>query len=209
MKVFLLVVLTAPLAAQTIRVTSLETATPLNGEWREQTSDDSRCADPGFDDSSWSRITMPRAIAPGAYGYTWHRIHLEIPATDRPVSSAIAPLFPAYEIFANGVKIGSFGGELGSPWGQYSTRLASFPLPKGQPRLMIAIRSSELGMTFGRKKSDSLLAGTFWLGTLQREFFGFDRTREMSGKSTQEIADAAQAWGQNDDITVVTVTMET
>ena len=37
------------------------------------------------------------------------------------------------------------------------------------------------------------------------ELFGFDRTREISGKSAQEIADAAKAWGQNDDITVVTV----
>ena len=37
------------------------------------------------------------------------------------------------------------------------------------------------------------------------ELFGFDRTREISGKPAQEIADAAKAWGQNDDITVVTV----
>ena len=39
----------------------------------------------------------------------------------------------------------------------------------------------------------------------QRELFGFDRTREISGKSAQEVADAAKAWGQTDDITVVTV----
>ena len=39
----------------------------------------------------------------------------------------------------------------------------------------------------------------------QRELFGFDRTRDISGKSAQEIADAAKAWGQTDDITVVTV----
>jgi phosphoserine phosphatase RsbU/P len=37
------------------------------------------------------------------------------------------------------------------------------------------------------------------------ELFGFDRTREMSTKSAQTIAEAAKAWGQNDDITVVTV----
>ena len=37
------------------------------------------------------------------------------------------------------------------------------------------------------------------------ELFGFERTREISGKSAQEIADAAKTWGQNDDITVVTV----
>ncbi len=38
-----------------------------------------------------------------------------------------------------------------------------------------------------------------------RELFGFDRTREISTKPAQEIASAAKAWGQNDDITVVTV----
>ncbi len=39
----------------------------------------------------------------------------------------------------------------------------------------------------------------------KRELFGFERTREISGKSAREIAQAAKAWGQNDDITVVTV----
>ena len=39
----------------------------------------------------------------------------------------------------------------------------------------------------------------------QGELFGFDRTREIAGESAQEIAGAAKAWGQNDDITVVTI----
>ena len=39
----------------------------------------------------------------------------------------------------------------------------------------------------------------------QGELFGFDRTCEISGKSAAEIAAAAKACGQNDDITVVTV----
>ena len=39
----------------------------------------------------------------------------------------------------------------------------------------------------------------------RRELFGFDRTREISAKPAAEIAAAAKAWGQNDDITVVTV----
>jgi hypothetical protein len=37
------------------------------------------------------------------------------------------------------------------------------------------------------------------------ELFGFDRTREISGAPAAAIAEAAKAWGQNDDITVVTV----
>jgi serine phosphatase RsbU (regulator of sigma subunit) len=39
----------------------------------------------------------------------------------------------------------------------------------------------------------------------QRELFGFDRTREISTKSAQEISEVAKQWGQNGDITVVTV----
>ncbi len=35
--------------------------------------------------------------------------------------------------------------------------------------------------------------------------FGFDRTREISGKSAEEIAQAAQQFGQEDDITVLTL----
>jgi sigma-B regulation protein RsbU (phosphoserine phosphatase) len=37
------------------------------------------------------------------------------------------------------------------------------------------------------------------------ELFGFDRTREMSTRRADAIVQAAKAWGQNDDITVVTV----
>jgi serine phosphatase RsbU (regulator of sigma subunit) len=37
------------------------------------------------------------------------------------------------------------------------------------------------------------------------ELFGFERTAALSRKEAGEVADAAKAWGQNDDITVVTV----
>jgi serine phosphatase RsbU (regulator of sigma subunit) len=37
------------------------------------------------------------------------------------------------------------------------------------------------------------------------ELFGFDRTRVLSRRPAQEIAVAAQQFGQNDDITVVTI----
>jgi serine phosphatase RsbU (regulator of sigma subunit) len=43
----------------------------------------------------------------------------------------------------------------------------------------------------------------------RRELFGFERTREMSMKSAAEIAEAALAWGQTDDITVLTVRRRT
>jgi serine phosphatase RsbU (regulator of sigma subunit) len=39
------------------------------------------------------------------------------------------------------------------------------------------------------------------------ELFGFDRTQAISGQSAQNIAGAAQAFGQEDDITVLTLTL--
>ena len=47
--------------------------------------------------------------------------------------------------------------------------------------------------------------GVVEAANVKNELFGFDRTREVSDKSALEIAEAAKAWGQTDDITVVTV----
>jgi phosphoserine phosphatase RsbU/P len=41
--------------------------------------------------------------------------------------------------------------------------------------------------------------------SVQGELFGFDRTRQISSRSSEQIAAAAQAFGQQDDITVLTV----
>lgn len=37
------------------------------------------------------------------------------------------------------------------------------------------------------------------------ELFGFERTAAVSAETAEAIAEAARKWGQNDDITVVTV----
>jgi hypothetical protein len=39
----------------------------------------------------------------------------------------------------------------------------------------------------------------------QGQLYGFERTRAISAHSAQDIAAAAQHWGQEDDITVLTV----
>jgi serine phosphatase RsbU (regulator of sigma subunit) len=43
----------------------------------------------------------------------------------------------------------------------------------------------------------------------QHQLFGFERTRAISTQSAQNIAAAAQAFGQEDDITVLTVVRST
>jgi hypothetical protein len=49
--------------------------------------------------------------------------------------------------------------------------------------------------------SDGVIEAT----NAKSELFGFDRTAAIARQSAREIAEAAHAWGQNDDITVVTV----
>jgi serine phosphatase RsbU (regulator of sigma subunit) len=42
----------------------------------------------------------------------------------------------------------------------------------------------------------------------KKELLGFDRTATLSSKSAAEIAEAAQRWGQADDITVLKITTQ-
>ena len=64
---------------------------------------------------------------------------------------------------------------------------------------------AETRAALGKGAITFLTDGVVEAENAQRELFGFDRTREISGQSALEIAEAARVWGQNDDITVVTV----
>jgi serine phosphatase RsbU (regulator of sigma subunit) len=55
-------------------------------------------------------------------------------------------------------------------------------------------------------RSVTLLSdGVLEAQNLQGELLGFDRMAALTVKPAAEIADAAQQWGQEDDITVLTV----
>ncbi len=76
-------------------------------------------------------------------------------------------------------------------------------LPLG---IVAGVEYAETGLRMALGDQITLLSdGVVEAENAQRELFGFERTREMSGKSAGEIAAAAKGWGQNDDITVVTV----
>ncbi len=49
------------------------------------------------------------------------------------------------------------------------------------------------------------VVGVVEAANVKGELFGFERTREIGGKTAQQIAKAAKAWGRNDDLTVVPV----
>jgi hypothetical protein len=150
------------LAAQPIEIQGLGSAAPLNGIWKQKLGDNPAWADPAFDDSAWAAISMPRPATPGARGITWHRIHLSLPESSDPLFVMIGPLFPAYEIYANGRAIGRFGGPLGNPRGQLYSKPAIFPLPR-ERRIVLAIRSEDTLLVYGAQSS-SAESSQSWVG---------------------------------------------
>lgn len=149
-------------AAADIVIGPLGDAAPLAGEWKRQLGDDARWADPAFDDSAWTTVVMPQPVAPGPVGFQWHRLSVVLP-DEQPRHLLLAPLFPAYEIFVNGQRLGSFG-EVGKRTGQLYAEPILFALPRAR-RLVIAIRSYDVQLLLGRQ-SASVFAGTSWIGAV-------------------------------------------
>ncbi|HUN83005.1 MAG TPA: SpoIIE family protein phosphatase [Terracidiphilus sp.] len=129
----------------------------LTGPWKFHAGDDSRWANPDFDDSGWSTmdltppqgsydpITGSSGFVPGwtshghpnLTGYAWYRLHLQLQNEDSSVqASSLALTMPlnfddAYQIFINGQKVGEFGRFTGSHVTFYNSQPQSFALPAG------------------------------------------------------------------------------
>ena len=100
------------------------------------------------------------------------------------------------------------------PDGRVTIASAGHPSPYADGQEVAIEAGLPLGIAAGTTYAESVTSdrcftfvsdGVVEAENTQRELFGFDRTREISTKPAQEIAKAAKSWGQNDDITVVTV----
>jgi len=81
------------------------------------------------------------------------------------------------------------------------------PVDSGLPlglALEVEYRETELHLAPGDRLT-LLSDGVVEAMNAQRQIFGFERTRAISGESAQKIAAEAQGFGQEDDITVLTV----
>lgn len=96
--------------------------TPLNvtDQWAFATGDDTLWAQPSFDDSDWSRISVTKTWEeqgfPGYDGFGWYRQMIDIPASfSAPVAGncglviSYANADDADELWFNGTLIGSTG----------------------------------------------------------------------------------------------------
>jgi hypothetical protein len=86
----------------------------LNGLWRFHPGDDPRWAQPGFDDSQWALLHSDRDWSQQGYkglsGLAWYRFKVDVPAGSPPLALYVPWLMTSYEVFADGVPIGGFGG---------------------------------------------------------------------------------------------------
>ncbi|HLK65744.1 MAG TPA: SpoIIE family protein phosphatase [Bryobacteraceae bacterium] len=79
------------------------------------------------------------------------------------------------------------------------------PVEPGLPLGVSADASYATRVLPGGRQVTLVSDGVVEAANSKGELFGFERTRAISTNSAQEIAGAARVWGQNDDITVVTV----
>jgi len=152
-----------------------------------------RWANVNLDDSSGPVAPKDMWPRPPFYsdGFVWIRFRVPVRTdTMEPLAlrvSSVRNTLIAYEVFVNSTRVGSFGRVSPRPTAESLPREASLQLAAGDT------------LTF-------LSDGVAEAQNAQGELFGFDRTRALSTHSADEIARAAQDFGQQDDITVLTLT---
>jgi hypothetical protein len=88
--------------------------TRLDGLRRFHPGDDARWAYPSFDDSSWLLLRSDRGWNsqgyPGMSGFGWYRFSIRIPEGTQPLALYFPRMMTSYEVYADGHKLGAFGG---------------------------------------------------------------------------------------------------
>jgi hypothetical protein len=135
----------------------------LTGPWRFHTGDDPRWSRPAFDDAAWETVDL--SAPPGAHdsdvgitayvpgwtahghadyaGYAWYRLRVPRPPGDTLVLLGPAAVDDAYELFVNGVYLGSNGAFVGPTPVVHSMHPRRFAIPPSLAHdsvLVIAVR---------------------------------------------------------------------
>src|ERR1700748_1375287 len=105
----------------------------ITGPWQFHTSDDMAWANPAFDDSHWEQIrgddTWGVQTHPGHTGFAWYRRRIDITGADKSLAIMIPPVDDAYELFWNGIKIGTYGKLPPNAWWWAFGHNVVYPLP--------------------------------------------------------------------------------
>ncbi|HWG22310.1 MAG TPA: SpoIIE family protein phosphatase [Terracidiphilus sp.] len=133
-----------------VPVTLGQSVVALNGPWKFHVGDNPQWADPNYDDSQWETVDLtptPQTTVPGVpipgfvsgweargharyAGYAWYRMRVRIDGADGPLTLLSPEWFDeAFQVFANGRLVGSFGDFRGPVPVLYYSNPASFTLP--------------------------------------------------------------------------------
>ncbi len=105
----------------------------LGPNWLFAPGDDPAYASPNLDDSGWMTVSSERGLPD--YGirnlhYCWYRLHIHLRPGTGNLMVGVEGSFGAYEVYANGVRIGGYGSFPGpARLNQY--RLIAFAIPEG------------------------------------------------------------------------------
>jgi enterochelin esterase-like enzyme len=154
----------------------------LTGTWRFSTGDDPAWKQPGFDDSAWERVPVPRAGGQEVFssydGYAWFRRSFRVPAgaDGTALVAALGRIDDADEAFLNGRRIGGTGEfppESDSQW--FEQRL--YPVPSSAVnyggRNVLAVRMNDFTGGGGWYQGP---VGLFSKDALRRTLYGLDTT---------------------------------
>lgn len=157
----------APSAPAT-RITLGQSVIALTGPWKFRVGDTPNGADPSYDDSLWENMDVTSRSGsfdpttgwsgyvpgwttlghPDYWGYAWYRIHVQVDARHGEKFAIAGPsnIDDAYQVFYNGVLLGSFGKfptDGGTPTSYYS-QPTMFDLPlspsEGPQTVLLAFR---------------------------------------------------------------------
>lgn len=90
-----------------------EPVASLDGQWRFHPGDDTRWAQPDFDDSKWPLIETGKNWYVQGYphmdGFAWYRATIEVPDQPQDLSLLVPYVVTSYQVFADGRMLGGVG----------------------------------------------------------------------------------------------------
>ncbi len=164
----------ASIAVPVFAADGLGGAVVLDRDWLFHPGDDAGYSAPGLDDTKWLRIDLKRGL--DSYGfrglqYGWYRLHVHLPHGPQGIVFATGRTLGRYQVFANGVEIGSVG-DMRRHDLYDKAFITQFPLPasaftaNGEDDLVIALRVSLQLPSYTASHPDSpFRMGESYLGT--------------------------------------------
>jgi Stage II sporulation protein E (SpoIIE) len=109
--------------------------------WRFHPGDNPAWAQPGFDDHSWTVVSLGDPAVRGL-GYRWLRLRLQLPPKHGPMVIGVWGDRGAYQLFVNGRPAGTTGFLPALEVGEYFPQIVALPAGITDPQLALRIKTT-------------------------------------------------------------------